>query len=481
MKVSKIRIKNLFGIKEVTLEGKDYEIRGEKATGKTSIIEAIRFALRNKSDKDIILRKGTNEGEVLFETNTGISILRKEKFGKDGTDTVKEGKTPITKKESFLRELFSDLQLDPIGFVNMPKLEQNRIILDLIDFKWDIDWIKEQFGEIVPEIDYNQNILKVLSDVQAEKGYYFRTRQEINRESKNKQAFISEITDALPEKYKASDWVGKSLSELYTKIETIQEKNRQIEKAQIIVENEENKKRSFDSSKKIALSALNSEVNGERNRLEKEITSLETRIKEAKRDLSVLEEKKLFRVEKIELKYEADIAKFAGTIEENKAITKEKTQDTSTFSKEAAYIEKMKGHIGEYNRMCGYEIEVENLITIAKVLTEKIEKARTLPGEILAQSKLPLENLSIENGIPLIMGLPINNLSDGEKLELCVDVATLKKNVLNLLLIDGIEKLSPKNAKILYAKCKAKKVQFIATRTTSDDSLTIIELKDEKE
>lgn len=476
MRVSKIQIKDLFKIEEVTLNGKDVEIIGTNKTGKTSIIDAIRFALSNRSDKSLILRKGATSGEVLIETDTGISILRKERLGKVGVDVVKDGKTPITKKETFLRELFSDLQLNPIKFVAMPEQEQNRIILDLIDFKWDIDWIKKQFGEIVPEIDYNQNILKVLSDIQADDGFYFRTRQEINRESRNKQAFITEIATSLPDKYKASEWEKKNLSEIYTEAESIREENRQIEKAQVIVDNEENKKRGFDSDRKIALAALNTEMNARRNNLEKDILNLENQVKTTRKELTEVEERKLGRVEKIELEYKGNISEFAGAIKENKAVAKGKIRDTSTLMKQAAHIEEMKGYIGEYNRMVNYEVEVETLIGKAEGYTALIEHARKLPAEILEKSKLPLDNLTIEDGIPLINELPISNLSDGEKLELCVDIASMKKNLLNLILIDGAEKLSTKNRKILYGKCKKRGLQFIATRTTDDETLIVREL-----
>ena len=59
-------------------------------------------------------------------------------------------------------------------------------------------------------------------------------------------------------------------------------------------------------------------------------------------------------------------------------------------------------------------------------LTEKIELARSLPGEILKDAVLPIENLTVKDGIPLINGLPVSNLSEGEKLDLCVDVAISK-------------------------------------------------------
>ena len=97
-------------------------------------------------------------------------------------------------------------------------------------------------------------------------------------------------------------------------------------------------------------------------------------------------------------------------------------------------------------------------------------------GQILKTATIPVKGLTVENGKPLIDGKPISNLSEGEQLMLCVDVALSKPNNLNLILLDGVEKLSDKNRELLYNKCKEKGLQFIATRTTNDNELIITEL-----
>ena len=79
----------------------------------------------------------------------------------------------------------------------------------------------------------------------------------------------------------------------------------------------------------------------------------------------------------------------------------------------------------------------------------------------------------MENGIPLIHGLPVSNLSEGEQLELCVDVALSKPNNLQIILIDGAEKLSAEKREKLYNKCREKGVQFIATRTTDSAEMEV--------
>lgn len=77
MKTTKIYIKNLFGITEKQLDGKSVEITGKNGSGKTSVLDAIRYALTNSSDRDYIIKDGSEEGEILIETDTGLSINRK--------------------------------------------------------------------------------------------------------------------------------------------------------------------------------------------------------------------------------------------------------------------------------------------------------------------------------------------------------------------------------------------------------------------
>jgi DNA repair exonuclease SbcCD ATPase subunit len=64
MKTTKIIIKNLFGIKEMQLDGSSIEMRGTNGVGKTSIIDAIRYALTNNSERDYIIKNGESEGEI---------------------------------------------------------------------------------------------------------------------------------------------------------------------------------------------------------------------------------------------------------------------------------------------------------------------------------------------------------------------------------------------------------------------------------
>ena len=162
MKISKITIKQLFGIKEWQGDGKNIELVGDNGTGKTSVIDAIRYALTNSSDREFIVKNGETEGEIYIETDNGLSIDRKARTAMTDYKSVKQNGNVIPSPESFLKTIFTPLQLSPMEFISMDKKTQNATILDMIQYDWNLDTIKEWFGEIPRDVNYEQNILAAL-------------------------------------------------------------------------------------------------------------------------------------------------------------------------------------------------------------------------------------------------------------------------------------------------------------------------------
>ena len=243
-----------------------------------------------------------------------------------------------------------------------------------------------------------------------------------------------------------------------------------------MIDEHDQKIRGFQETREISLAALDREITAEGNQIDTELASLEERVKSLREKKESLPSKKKDKEKAIESDYKAAVAKFEGEITKYTDLSKKETTPIDDLMAEADNTEKMKAFVGEWKRMLDIQNDVEKLTAQSELLTEKIEKARTLPGEILEKADIPIEGLSVKDGVPLINGLPISNLSEGEKLSLCVDVAVENPGGLQIILIDGVEALSDENRKALYDTCKAKGVQFIACRTTNDTELMITEL-----
>lgn len=476
MKVTKIKIKNLFGISEYEADGKSVELVGKNGAGKTSVLDAIRYALTNQSDREYIIKNGEKEGEIFIETDTGLTIDRKARTDRSDYKSVKQGKDAVGSPEAFLKTIFTPLQLEPMEFISMDKKQQNAIILNMIEFPWDMNTIKEWFGEIPQDVNYDQNILSVLNDIQAENGYYFQHRQDINREIKAKNAVIADIEGSLPEGYDGTIWEDKNIGDLYTRIEKIRKENETVEKAKRLIDGHDQKIRGLQADKEIKLAALDREMSAEETRIEKELAKLKEQINSLQDKKKSLSGTKNDRIRVIESEYSAAVSKYEAEAAEYAEYANMPIKPVDDLLAEAEEVEKMKGHIGEWKRMLSITEEVAELGSESASLTKKIEKARTLPGEILETAKIPIEGLSVKDGIALINGLPISNLSEGEKINLALEVSIANPGGLSIVLLDGMESLAPAMRKEVYKKCKDKGIQFIATRTAENEDLTVIEL-----
>ena len=361
MKISKITIKQLFGIKEWQGDGKNIELVGDNGTGKTSVIDAIRYALTNSSDREFIVKNGETEGEIYIETDNGLSIDRKARTAMTDYKSVKQNGNVIPSPESFLKTIFTPLQLSPMEFISMDKKTQNATILDMIQYDWNLDTIKEWFGEIPRDVNYEQNILAVLNDIQAENGYYFMHRQDVNRDIRAKKAVITDIGSSLPIDYDGERWEKENLSDLYTEIEKIRKNNETIEKAKRLRDSHDGKIRSFQADKEIKIAALDTEMAQQEKNIESELAQLEERIKALREKKDGLAGVKADKVKVIQSEYEASVSKYEAEQASYAEYADMETTPIDDLMAKANETEKMKGHINEWRRMLNIQKEVDEL------------------------------------------------------------------------------------------------------------------------
>ena len=476
MNITKIKIKNLFGITETELDGKSVEFRGKNGVGKTSIIDAIRLALTNQSNRDVVVRSGAEEGEILIETDSSLSIYRKKRIGQADYKMIKEDNKAVMSPERYLSDIFTPLQLNPTEFTKMSSQDQNRAILNLIEFDWDLKWIEEKFGEIPKGVNYDQHILKVLEEIQSEKGFYYQSRQDINREARNKESFCVDIIKTLPEHYDAEKWREYSLSEKYAELNKKKDENSKIERAKVFASAYNAKMSAIRATRDEAIQLEKDLISDEKNELHKKIERLKAEIKAAEDKIAGLDDRLNDKIKVAEAQAEAAVEKLNSEYKSAEKYAEKEITPTDALETEIQFAEKMKTHLNEYDRMVRMKKEIKTLEEQSAALTSKIELARNLPAEILKTAKIPLKNLTVENGVPLINGRPISNLSTGEQLDLCVDVALSKPGRLKILLIDEISVLDTASRERLYEKCRKNGLQFIATRTSDSDEMEVVYL-----
>ena len=383
----------------------------------------------------------------------------------------------INSPESFLKDIFTPLQLEPVEFLSMSEQEQNRILLNLIKFNKDKkEFIKEKFGEEIDWVNYDDSILEILNKIQAKDGKYYLNREEINRNARNAQAIVNDIAKDIPENYDINKWRNYTLSDKYEELNKKKDYNAKIDKSIAYKEDYDNKIKNLDNELDKKILQINGGKESEKYGFETEIAGLKYRIELLQKEIEGLDNKYQVYIDRAQAEHDMEVAKLDENIKIANEWADKSKEEIQTLENELRIAEEMKGHINEYDRMTEMQANIKTLNEQSSNLTDKIELARNLPGEILKEVEIPVKNLTVENGIPLVNGLPVGNLSEGEKLQLCVDVTLGDENNLKLILIDGTEKLSEENRKRLYEICKEKGLQIVASRTTDNNELNIIEL-----
>ena len=478
MKVTKIKIDSLYGVHHLELDGKPVELTGKKGTGKTSVIDSIRYVLSNRSERPYIIKDGANEGEIYVTTDNGIEINRKKRAETGDYLSVKECGKKVSGAQSFLNDIFTPLQLNPIEFASWSDKEQNKAILSLIDFKWDLSWIQQQFGEIPSGIDYSQHILSVLDDIQSKNGDYWKRREEVNREEYYKRQTIEDMASKFPANYDVEKWSKYDIKAKSTELQEAQEHNSLINRAKAFTDAYDGKVRGIQAEAEMLKTSEENAINAERVSLNKTIERLKGEIKAAEIALEGLDDKLSNKLAVIDAQYQEKVAKLDNDIKLSEQYRDKQYIDVEPIQAELDEAIKMKEYVSEYRSMLSMQEDRKKLIEISKNLTAKINKARELPGFVLENSEIPIEGLTVSGGKPYIFGRPIANLSSGEKIDLCVDITIAQSGgKLDLILIDGSEALDDESRNELYKRCLDKGIQIIATRTTNADELTVTELE----
>ena len=367
MKIRKLKIENLYGIQEFEIGDKSIELTGNNGVGKSSVIDAIRLALTNNSKRKYIVRNGENEGRVYVKLDDGVTIDRKKRTDKSDYKSIKDKNgNEINSPETFLKDIFTPLQLEPVEFLNMSEQEQNRILLNLIDFKEDkAEFIKRNFGELPSWVDYNNSILEILNEIQSKDGGYYQDREEINRNVRNGQAIVNDIAKDIPENYDADKWRNYTLSDKYEELNKMKSHNDKIDRSIAYKENYDNTIKGYKGELDSKLSKIFLRKAQERDSISTKIEELKSQITSYEKDLENLDNKYNVENTKAQSEYNEKVAKLEENIKvANEWASKEK-ENTDILENELKIAEEMK-----IPHTTAFHVQPEN-ITYAVGLGEK--------------------------------------------------------------------------------------------------------------
>lgn len=511
--------------------GKINIFKGPKGSGKSSIVEALETIFTNSKRRTEVIKHGEEEAVLYVELDNDLEVTRRLRNDRADYLKIRKGTEGVPSTEKYLRAFINGEIFRPIDWVNRDSKEQTKSILNMLKIDWSQEDIEKWFGEIPSNVDFNQHILMVLKAIETKyykdreeinrQIKELKTQIEVIKKDlpadydgevwrdKKVQEYYNKVSEA----QKINQYIeqAKALKEGFeNKVQAIEAGaesdktraqmkykdqrqdikdiidlgNSKIEKAQQFIKDTQVKVRlsneKLDAEMNTEIQKLKEKYNRLKFDKEQEIISESEEQKDLihiqenkiaqkneelnsldsleKQELQAIDEKTQSEIEKEEIR----VGKAAEYIKNNEPVPVEPLQQ------KADKVADMQSYLRQWDNMLDIrDNKLSEKERESQLLTARIDKARTLPSELLKTAQMPVDGISVdEKGLIRINGTLIDGLSDGEKLELALKIAKAQAGELKVICLDRWESLDKKAQEILLKEMSKDDFQYFITEVT---------------
>jgi hypothetical protein len=413
MKIVEFRSENIKKIKVVRIkpDGSMVQITGRNGSGKTSVLDAISFALEGLEGAPThIIRKGAKEGFVDLDIGE-FRISRT--FTEAGTNLVVKDKagSRIAGPQAVLNKLMSHLGFDPFEFMRMkPKLQADHL-RTLV--KLDLEAI----------------------DAAIEKEQL--ERRDVRRDLRTIKAQLEEMEAPLADLPPAP----LDVRAIADKLQVAIQHNAAVEVAQKQVE-------------EMKRNAKTAEDNAAARRAH--ITQLQQQIKEDEAaEKKAMQEAETWRTQA-------------------QRISVHKTEDTAALSEEIKNAEATNAQIRKRDEYRSLDTRRSSLEVQDKDLGTSIATAEENKAKAIANAKFPIKGLAFEGGEVMYGGLPLAQASSAEQLRVSTAIAMAANPKLRVIRISDGSLLDPDSLELLRKMAEADDYQIWIERVDLTGEVGIV-------
>ena len=424
MKILELRAENFKKLRvvEIRPDGNMVNLTGRNGQGKTSVLDAIWFALKGKKALPMKpVRKGTERMKVSLETEefTVTRTLGRESAIPTIVLEMKQGKTRDKTPQDFLDELIGELTFDPLEFLSMTPKDQVAALRKTAKLDYDFEAADDQ-----NKTDYDE-------------------RTGINREVSQLNGQINGMTilDGLPKEKIDESAILKQLNDA----------------------GESNRKALEISQHKQDLGAEASRIGAEKVRVESQISRLNSQIEALRLELAAAE-KQLKILASDHLSAETKFEK----------APKGETVDTVALTTQLTNAQRT-------NRAIDQRTEWERLRDLrtakqkkADALTRQIDAREEKKRDAIAKAKIPVEGITFDESQVLFNGLPLENLGEGEQIRISTQIGMAANPKLRVLCIRHGEALDEDGMKVVAGLAEEHNFQVWMARVDSSGKVGIV-------
>ena len=414
MKIVQLNAENIKRLEAVEIRpnGNLVEITGENGQGKTSILDAIWWALdSNKIVQSKPVRDGAESGFV--ELDLGEYVVRKKFTPRpDGDITIsltvknKDG-AKFGSPQELLSGFIGDLTFDPIALSRMKPRDQ---VIAL--------------RKLVPSFDFAAADKETRED--------FDKRTDINRQIKSLKALIEglPVPDDTPDERISSD-------SLMEELQSALEQNARVEATL-----------------------------AKRSHLAHRITDMETAIAAKKRQVVELQEQiARSELDLEELRDEEDSVAEAGEMADIEAIRRRVTES-----------EEINRRVERKKQRAELQRQLREAEETSASLTKTIEARKEASAKAVREARLPVAGLELTEEVILLNGQPFDQASDAEQLRVSIAVAGAMNPRLRIVRVRDGSLLDDKSMAALTSYAEENDLQlWIETVQSNRDTAIVIE------
>ena len=418
VKIASLELENIKRIHAVELEPAQDGltiIGGKNAQGKTSVLDALAWALGGDKMKpaDPNRKGGATPARLRVELSNGIVVERK---GKNGSLHV----TDTTGKKAgqqLLNDFISQLALNIPRFMNGSDADKATALLQTLGI--------------------DAELAKIDGSIRAT----FQDRQLVGRDAKAKRAHAEKLPhhgDAPAEPVSAAELIQKQ--------QAILARNGEKLKA---------KQDAEDTAKKAEFARSNAYVATSR------VADLEQQLTEARAELA----RRTKEAEEAEEKAKVLAQSTAELVLES----------TEEIESSIANIETINNHVRDNQAKAEADAEALRVEQEYDGLTQKLEDLRAKRRGLLDGAPLPLPELSIDDeGALTYKDHTWGDMSGAEQLVVATAIVRATKPECGFVLVDKLEQFDTDELKKFGEWAKGEGLQIIGTRVATDDSCTVV-------
>lgn len=425
MKILKFLSENVkkLTVVEITPKGDIVKITGKNGAGKTAVLDSILWACRGADTiQDQPIRQGAEK--AMIELDLGdIKVTRRFTSKGSYLDVVDEHGEKFKSPQAMLTALAGPLSFDPLAFQRMSPREQAAILTELI-------------GVDTTKLDDEHETL-------------FDERTEVGREVKQAQAIATAAKETAPNE---DPGPAESSADLAEEIRLAVDRNAKNDRAR---QNAVQLKSDFEDAVdaiEIAKGSYAQEVIFH----DREIAAKKAALKSAqqakeeaaKRCRKEIDSAKTFQLERGKVLAAAETA--VGQLEDI---------DISPLYTRSAGVDAHNEAVRAWGRSIESAAGLDKAGSKHRRLDRSIDANREARRKMLDEATMPVDGLSVDAGIISLDGVPLDQASQADQLDVAVSIAMAGEPELRVIRITDASLLDSDSLARLAAKAKKRKYQ----------------------